>query len=40
MSALQRFERLAGADFAPAWTDALRFDDPAEWRQRFWDEVA
>lgn len=40
LGAAQRFERLAGADFAPAWADALRFDDPAEWRQRFWSDAA
>jgi hypothetical protein len=39
LSAIQRFERLAEADFAPAWTDALRYDGPAEWRQRFWLEA-
>lgn len=40
LSAVQRFERLASADFASAWADALRYDDPAEWRGRFWGDAA
>lgn len=34
----QRFAKLATDDFADAWEEACRFDSPAEWRVRFWED--
>jgi hypothetical protein len=32
----ERFDRLAGRAFEPAWEAARAFDGPEEWRDRFW----
>ena len=35
-TAEDRFEELASEWFAEAWEEAQKFDDPEEWRTRFW----
>jgi hypothetical protein len=34
----ERLARLATDEFAAAWDEARRFDSPAEWRARFWQD--
>lgn len=36
-TAEDRFNELATNNFAEAWEDAQKFNNPREWRTRFWE---
>lgn len=38
LPASERFAVLGGDRYAEAWNDACRFDSPAEWRERYWQD--